>query len=79
MNFSLICLAQDEELALDYAPSVSSNAVPVVLYILALLFMAQLSADGRSTDVSSGTAATPLLAEAFCEDCIETPLPSRQT
>ncbi|MAY20647.1 MAG: hypothetical protein CL955_08520 [Erythrobacteraceae bacterium] len=79
MNFSLICLPQDEELALDYAPSVSSNGVPAVLYILALFFMAQLSADGRYTDVSSGTAATPLLAEAFCEDCIKTPLSSRHT
>lgn len=74
MNFSLICMAQDEELELDYAPSVSSNAVPAVLYMMALFFMVQLSVNGPSSDVSSGG-----VAEAFCEDCIETPLSSRQT
>ncbi|WP_120075933.1 hypothetical protein [Aurantiacibacter odishensis] len=79
MNFSLIPMSAAEELALDYAPSASSNRLPAVLYPVALFFVFQLSADGRSADVPSDTAGMALFAEASCEDCIPTPIPTRQT
>ena len=79
MNFSLIPMPAAQELALNYVPSASSNRLAVALYLLALLFMFQLSPEGRSADVPTDAAETALLAEASCDDCIQTTLSPRPT